>query len=410
MKTDSTHLISFSEAKTIVGALPPLPVEHVPLSRALGTITAGPVLAAANCPTIDSSLKDGYAVRSTDVAGAGRTTPVTLQLAGTVVAGGSDQTAVLPGTAVRIMTGGTLPAGADAVLASEFAEERTTTVQARADAHCGRNVLRRGADITAGEIIIEPGVRLGAGHLGLLAAAGITAVRVHRRPTIMVIATGSELVAPGEPIGPGQVAASNMITLEAELKALGLPVDTALLRDNLDNLEEVFSGALRNYDVLLTCGGVLDGDKDLTLRAMQRCRVRQLFHRVRIGPGKGISMALAGETLVFNLPGGPPSNHVAFRQLALPGIRKRLGCDNPFPGQITAPVTETIRGPAGWTQFIYGSAGCLDPDSPLVVRPLTARPRLQAIAEANCLIEVPEHLGEVHAGNHTTVWLFNGTF
>jgi molybdenum cofactor synthesis domain-containing protein len=153
--------------------------------------------------------------------------------------------------------------------------------------HCGAP-----GDITAGDIIIESGVRL----------------------------------------GPGQVAASNTITIEAELKALGLPVDTALLRDNLDNLEEVFSSALCNYDILLTCGGVLDGDKDLTLRAMQRCGVRQLFHRVRIGPGKGISMALAGDTLIFNLPGGPPSNHMAFRQLALPGHPQASRLGQPVSG------------------------------------------------------------------------------
>ena len=409
VKAHSNHLISLSEAKAVIATLSPLPVEQVPLHAALGSVTAEPVHAAAHCPTIDSSLKDGYAVRSVDVADAGRNSPVTLKLAGTVVAGGTDQTDVLPGTAVRIMTGGTLPAGADAVLASEFADEQATTVQARADAHSGRNVLRRGADITAGDVIIEAGIRLGAGHLGLLAAAGNTAVRVYRRPSIMVVATGSELVAPGEPIGPGQVAASNMITLEAELNALGLPVDTTLLRDNLDNLAEVFSTALQNYDILLTCGGVLDGDKDLTLRAMQRCRVRQLFHRVRIGPGKGISMAQAGDALIFNLPGGPPSNHVAFRQLALPGIRRRLGYNNPFPGRITAPITETISGPAGWTQFIYGSAGCSDANTPLVVRPLGKRPRLQAIAEANCLIELPEHLCEVPAGGHAPVWLFNET-
>jgi molybdopterin molybdotransferase len=409
MKASHNHLISLSDARAIVKEISRLPAEQVPLQAALGRITAEPARAATNCPTSDSSLKDGYAVRSEDVAGAAAGAPATLRLIGTVVAGSTGKTMVSQGTAIRIMTGGTLPIGADAVLASEFAEERETFVQARADAQTGRNVLRRGADITAGDLIIGAGVRLGAGHLGLLAAAGNTTVRVHRQPSIMVVATGSELVAPGEPIGPGQVAASNMITLEAELKALGLPVDTTLLHDNLDGLEEVFRAVLQDYDILLTCGGVLDGDKDLTLQAMQRCRVRQLFHRVRIGPGKGISMALAGDTLIFNLPGGPPSNHVAFRQLALPGIRRRLGYHNPFPGRITAPVSETISGPDGWTQFIYGAAGCSQANAPLVVRPLSSRPRLQAIAEANCLIELPEQLCKVHAGEQATVWLFNET-
>lgn len=406
MNPSPNRLISLSQARAIIDSLGPLADEETTLTEALGRITADPVRAAGNCPTVDSSLKDGYAVRSCDVAAATAVQPVSLVIAGTVVAGAATSPTVAPGTAVRIMTGAPLPAGADAVLAAEFATERDRQVEARANAHAGRNVLRAGSDVSAGEIVTDAGTLLGPGHLGLFAAAGITRVSVVRRPRIMVAAIGSELVEPGQPIGPGQVAASNLVTIRGELQRIGLETDGVLLTDQLDRLESVFAAILSSHDVLITCGGVLDGDKDLTLQAMDRLGVQRLFHRVRIGPGKGIAMGRIGTAVIFNLPGGPPSNHVAFRQLALPGIRKLAGYPAPFIGRGTALLTETVRGARGWTQFIYGRMLAHNDDGSRHVQPLTGLPRLQTMAAADCLIELPEELDTGAAGAPVTIWLF----
>ena len=172
---------------------------------------------------------------------------------------------------------------------------------------------------------------LGPTHLGLLAAAGLNEVLCYPLPKVAIAATGSELVWPGEPLAEGKVAASNMVIAAAELQVLGITASTVLLRDNLDSLQDHFRHIIPQVDVLITCGGVLDGDKDLTLRAMDRAGMVKIFHRVRIGPGKGACMGRVGRTLVFNLPGGPPSNHVALFLLALSGVRRLMGLTHCLP-------------------------------------------------------------------------------
>ncbi len=398
------RLIGLAEARRLVSDLAPLGGEVLSLHRALGRVCSETVVAAASCPSTAASLKDGFAVRSTDVAAARPERPVPLKLHGTVVAGEDDALQVHPGTAVRIMTGARIPAGANAVLASEFAVEQEGVVLARADAEPGRNILAEGADVRAGAVVVEPGVTLQPGHLGLLAAAGLNAVQVCQLPRVVIAATGSELVAPGEPIGPGKVAASNMVTLQAELARLGIKADCQILRDDLDHLEQAFAPLLEDYDVVLTCGGVLDGDKDLTLAAMDHLGVELIFHRVRMGPGKGIAMGRKGATLIFTLPGGPPSNHIAFLILALPGIRRLAGFAETFPGKITAPVEQMVKGMTGWSQFVYATLHSDEENCRPVARPFRRRRRLQAMAAAQCLIEIPEDVFRIEAGTCTTVW------
>ncbi len=395
-------LISLERAREIVRAIPPLPRENVALTDAVGRVTAVAVQAQSACPSTDVSLKDGYAVIAENIRLASPASPVELALRGTVTAGqGAVRTSVVAGSAVRIMSGAAIPRGADAVLASEFAEEQPGRVVALRDAHPGRNILRHGADVRAGEPLIQAGTRLTPTHLGLLAAAGVALVPVHRRPAVMIIATGSELVAPGQAIAPGKVAASNMVTLQAELRLAGIAADTVILRDDLDQLQRQLQPLLEQYDAVLTCGGVLDGDKDLTLRAMDGLGVEAVFRRVRIGPGKGVCLGRRGTTLIFNLPGGPPSNHIAFVLLALPGLLRLTGVNNPFANREQALVTADLPGQLGWTQLIYGT---MQPTWPRSVRPLTAVSRLRAMAEADCLIELPEDVGELQQENMGSVW------
>ncbi|HFQ90058.1 MAG TPA: molybdopterin molybdenumtransferase MoeA, partial [Desulfobulbus sp.] len=347
--------VSLEQARSMVCRLGPLPVERLALDRALGRVVASDIVAVSDCPSVDSSLKDGYAVVSSDLRQAAPEAPVRLGILGTLTAGqGSFAGRVRSGSAVRIMTGAAIPAGADAVLASEFAREEDGAVLARADAHPGRNILRKGADVRAGDVVVRSGTLLRAAHLGLLAAAGAHTVPVHRLPRVAVVATGSELVAPGEPVGPGRVAASNMVTLAAGLRREGLAVSTVILRDNLEELYKSLAPLIGKHDLVLTCGGVLDGDRDYTMRAMAMLGVEPLFTRVRVGPGKGTCMGRKGTTVVFNLPGGPPSNHVGFLLLALPAVRRLAGYVDPFGSRLHARLTRPVRGGPGWTQVVYG--------------------------------------------------------
>ncbi|HHB77595.1 MAG TPA: molybdopterin molybdenumtransferase MoeA, partial [Desulfobulbus sp.] len=297
------RLIGLGRARQLVQRIDPLGVERISADNAAGRIAACDIDACCSCPTLDASLKDGFAVRGRDIASACRERPVPLTLVGSVVAGGHCDITVKTGQAVRIMTGAPIPAGADAVLASEFADTSGNQVLALADAGPGRNILACGSDVTAGSTIIDRGTRMFPGHLGLLAAAGVAEIPVFRQPRVLVIATGSELAVPGEPIAPGQVAASNLVTLMAEAGAMGIHADHLLVRDDLHLLQEKIAPLIEKYDVILTCGGVLDGDKDFTMQAMDNLGVEPVFRRVRVGPGKGVCLGKKDSTCIFNLPG-----------------------------------------------------------------------------------------------------------
>ena len=396
-------LISLEKARQIIREISPLAPEMVPINSGVGRVTAVDVAAVSDCPSTDASLKDGFAVVSADIAGASREHSVTLQVIGTLTAG-QDQAGrvVSSGNTVRIMTGAGIPQGADAVLSSEFADLDGDRVTIFRDAHPGRNILQHGSDVRRGEVIVRAGTRLRAAHIGLLAAAGVSEISVFRQPKIVVVATGSELVKPGNPIGPGKVAASNLVTLQAALRDLGMEARAVIIHDDLQNLQQQMMPLLEKYDIMLTCGGVLDGDKDLTMRAMDLLAVEPVFRRVRVGPGKGICFGCRDKTIIFNLPGGPPSNHVAFLLLALPGIQRLSGHRGQFNRVYTAELTCPVHGQTGWTEIMYGTVERVG--KKLLVTPVRERSRLMAMAAADCLIELPEETKEADAGEPVRIW------
>jgi molybdopterin molybdotransferase len=399
-------MISLTQAHTCINKLESLPPVDVPLHKALGLVCAADVFATHNCPTVDSSLKDGFAVVSSDIADASPDNPVTLPVTGSLTAGEDiEGFRVTMGTALRIMTGAALPPGATSVLASEFAQVAGGVVSIRANARVGLNILRKGSDIVQGQRVLAKGDLLGPAHLGLLAAAGVKEVLCYPLPRVAIAATGSELVWPGDPLTEGKVAASNMIIAAAELQVLGITASTVLLRDHLDHLEEHFRHLIPQVDMLITCGGVLDGDKDLTLGAMAQVGMDKIFHRVRIGPGKGACMGRVGKTIVFNLPGGPPSNHVALILLALSGVRRLMGCTHCLPPKRQVFVTKGLVGQKDWTQLVYGKVQY--DNGSLYAVPLNDMRRLEAMATANALIEIPEGCTAIQENSLAGAWFFS---
>ncbi len=402
-------MISLTEAHRCISMLESLQPARIPLDKALGLVCAEDVYAVHNCPTVDSSLKDGFAVVSSDIADASPSHPVTLAVTDSLTAGDAKAGVyVSSGSAVRIMTGAAIPQGATSVLASEFAQVAGGLVTIRADARAGLNILRKGSDIVQHQRVLAQGEMLGPAHLGLLAAAGVSEVICFPLPRIAIAATGSELVWPGGPLTEGKVAASNMVTAAAELQAMGITASTVLVHDNLDTLHEHFQDIVRQVDMLITCGGVLDGDKDLTLRAMEQIGLVKIFHRVRIGPGKGACMGKVGKTIVFNLPGGPPSNHVALLLLALSGVRRLMGFLDCLPRKKQVFVSEELVGQTDWTQLVYSrvhSAG-----GSLHAVPLRNLTRFAAMAKANALIELPEGCAVIKKGSLAGAWFYPGYF
>lgn len=373
--------------------------EEIPLDAGAGRIAAADIMARVSYPGSDVSLKDGFAVRSEDVAGASRRRLVRLKIIGSVFAGSKFGGEVIGGSAVKVCAGAPIPRGAEAVVSGEFGEELSPQeVAIKADAAPGRNILRAGDEVVAGAAIIRRGVRLLPGYLGLAAAAGISRVSVYRRPRVAVVGVGDEVVAPGHDLLPGQLYASNLVTMQAWLASFGISCVTSVVRDNEKSIRQELRRLLPGVDVILTSGGAWGSERDLVIGALDKLGWREIFHHVRMGPGKGIAFGLYEGKPVFCLPGGPASNEMAFLQLALPGVL-RLGGDtrHPLPS-VPARLTENLKSRhRAWTEF-KDALLSREAAGSYKVTLYRQRSRLQAIANANSLVCIPEGVVSLSRG------------
>jgi molybdopterin molybdotransferase len=375
----------------------PLPAERIDLAEALDRAAAEDLRARVDSPSVDASLKDGYAVRSLEVATATAHHPVRMTLAGCAVAGGGPAPEVTPGITVRVLTGARIPKGADAVVAEEFATLDGAAVTFANFAEAGRNVMARGSDVAAGEIVVRAGERLTPGRAGLLAAAGHRRVAVARRPTVAIVATGDEVVAPGQPLPDGKLYASNMVMLGAWCRRLGMPVRAEIAPDDGETIFRRVQALLPTVDALITSGGAWSGDRDLVAGVLERLGWRRIFHRIRMGPGKAVGFGLLAGKPVFILPGGPPSNLIGFLQIALPGLLRLAGDASPGLPTTTVRLTRDLTGRHNdWTQFVFGTLDN-DPVQPGFV-PLQGGSRLRAMAAATAVVAIPEGQARLTAG------------
>jgi molybdopterin molybdotransferase len=297
------------------------------------------VAAEADQPPFDKSLVDGYAVRVSDLtSGIGR-----LKIGETIVAGQIPSRSLGPCEAAVIMTGAPLPPEADAVVMREHTRIVREDVMVDASAvRAGQNILCQGRVYHREEILLQPGARLTPTMLGLLASVGRTRVRVVPRPTVAILPTGDELVEPAQVPGPGQIRNSNAIMLEALAIGHGaLPRVFPIVPDEPGELHRILHECLA-FDVLLVTGGVSAGQRDLVPAALERSGVRQVFHKVRIKPGKPLWFGIGpprGDrpgTLVFGLPGNPASTLVGFLVFAEPALRVLAGRPDRVPGELSA--------------------------------------------------------------------------
>jgi molybdopterin molybdotransferase len=395
-------MISYDEAFDLtLEHIQPLGLECVDLAAAEGRIAGEDLHAKVDSPSVDVSFKDGYAVRGSDLIGASPQTPVYLKLVGSISAGGSWDGEVYPGEAVRILSGAQVPEGADAVVAEEFTETGDGTVQVVNTAEPGRNILPKGLDVRAGSTILKSGHRLSPTVTGLLAAAGLMEVSVVRRPRVAIIATGDEVLAPGQPQVKGKLYASNLFTLAAWCRHYGFEVKTQVLRDDPDLIRQALVSSLAQFDGVLTSGGAWKGERDLVVHILDELGWQKVYHRVRIGPGKAVGFGLYDGKPVFCLPGGPPSNHMAFLQLGLPGLQKLAGF--PGPGLVLTPavLAERVTGQVDWTQFIHGRL--VKDNYHLVFHPMRYRSRLQEMAHTEAIVKIPEGETELAAGSTVLV-------
>src|SRR4051794_36504228 len=329
-------LLTIDEARALVlSAVTPLDTADRPIAEALGRVLAEDVAAERDVPSFANSAMDGFAIRS---GPAGRE----LRIVGESRAGTPSDAPVGDGEAVRISTGAAIPDGADAILPVEDADDRGDAVVPRVDVASGAAVREPGEDLRAGEVVLHAGSVLGPAELGVAVEAGRAALRVARVPRVAIIATGDELVAPGEPLRHGQLHNSNAVTLAALARSAGAQViGTGGVRDDAEATRAAIDRALEGADVLLLTGGVSVGPHDHVKPALSALGVREVFWRVAMRPGKPLWFGQRGTQLVFGLPGNPVSAMVTFLLFARPALRAMQGAPGAPPRRravLGAPV------------------------------------------------------------------------
>lgn len=400
--------------RQIMGCFAPLEVEEKPVLDCVGQTLAVDVHSPLALPPLANSGMDGYAVRRDDIAGASESSPRNLTVIGLVAAGQvSDQT-VVPGTAIRIMTGAPVPSGADTVVPFEETDEISrrasgrplTDIDIQADLPFGCNVRPAGEDVHQGQLVLEAGTVIRPAEVGVLASLGLAKARVIRRPLVSVLSTGDELASPGEELGGGMIYDSNSFSVAASVAAAGgVPQVLGIARDNLDDLHRRLE-QVAGSDLLVTSAGVSKGDYDMVKEVLTE-RGDINFWSVRMRPAKPLAFGmLRGDPVngtgrpipLMGLPGNPVSAMVAFEMFARPAIRTMLGRKRLARPMVEGVLTDPIYNTDG--RRVYARVEVEKRDGVYLANPTGPQGSniLTSMSRANALAICPEDLPSKGAG------------
>jgi molybdopterin molybdotransferase len=402
-------MITVEEAlkRVLASAEAPLDEEKVALEAAYGRVLARDVKALRTQPPFANSAMDGYAVRAADAA----TAPAALTVIGESAAGRAFKGAVGPGEAVRIFTGAPMPEGADAIVIQEDVQRAGERISVSAAALAGDNLREAGMDFHAGEALISAGRRLNPRDVALAAAANHTGLAVRRRARVAILATGDELVAPGGPLGPAQIIASNNYTVAGLAEACGaVAIDLGIAVDDLGALKEAIGRARHaEADVLVTLGGASVGDHDLVQQALVAAGMELGFWRIAMRPGKPLMHGKLGAMRVLGLPGNPTSSTVCAVLFLRPLIRALHG--EPDPGaDLSQAARLAVDLPANGPRQDYMRASLSrDENGILLATPAASQDSslVKTMARADGLIVRAPHAETAKAGEACRVIHFN---
>ncbi|MCZ4058861.1 molybdopterin molybdotransferase MoeA [Pantoea sp. LMR881] len=406
MESFTAGLISLEDAqeKMLAQLTPITDSLSVPLAEAPGRITARAVTSPIDVPPFDNSAMDGYAVRLAD-ANSGQP----LAVAGKAFAGAPFNGEWPVGSVVRIMTGAPIPAGCEAVVMQEETEQQGDAIVITAPVKAGQNIRLTGDDIHAGNAVLEPGIRLGAAELPLLASLGITEVTVLRRLRVAIFSTGDELQPVGQPLAPGQIYDTNRFTVSLMLKKLGCDViDLGIIKDDPHALRSAFEEADRQADVVISTGGVSVGEADFT-KAMLEALGVITFWKLAIKPGKPFAFGRLASSWFCGLPGNPVSAAVTFYQLVQPLLATLTGQKKAAlpPRQKVRAATRLKKSP-GRLDFQRGFYQQNDRGETEVHSTGHQGSHVfSSFAQANCFIVLERERGNVEVGEWVEIEPFN---
>jgi molybdopterin molybdotransferase len=407
-----TDLTAAEAQRVILDRVAALPPETCTTADALGRVLAERVASARTLPPFDVSAMDGYAVRAAELAGASGAAPRELPVAFEMPAGSQPERPLPAGAAARILSGAPLPPGADTVVRQEDTDRAGERVRIRVTPRHGDNVRPAGEDVQPGDVVLEPGARLGPGPLGLLASLGRSVVAVHQRPRVAILSGGDELVEPDGDAGGGRIVSSNSYSIAAQCREVGAePIYLGIARDTPEALEERLRAGLAAH-VLVSSAGVSVGDRDYVRPVLEKLGCEIVFWGVRIKPGFPLVFGRFGERgpLVFGLPGNPVSAMVTFEEFVRPALRKMAGHAIWFRPRVEAELTDRLRKAAGRLHLVRVR---LERRGARVLATTTGNQSsgvLRSMAQAHGLLIFPAEATELDAGARVQVQVLEEDF
>ncbi len=405
------ELISSQAFKDLLTTIPPLPPVSVSLDEAPGRFLAGDVISPEDLPLLPRSGMDGFAVRAADCFGATETNPTYLELSGELDITAVSTETLAPGNCVRLVTGSSLPPGADAVVMVEHTQDLGAgTIEIKKSVAPGENMMLAGEDAASGKPVLASGTLVRPAEAGLLAALGITSVKAGKRPVAAILSTGDELVPVASKIRPGQIRDANAPALAAMCAQCGArPLYKGIVKDDVDSIAEALRDALAEADVVFLSGGSSVGVRDLTVEALAKLPDTEvLVHGLAVSPGKPTILARSGGKAVWGLPGQVASAQVVMFVFGCPFLSHLAGDARAFTRQrpgLEAKLARNVASRQGREDYIrvsIGVNGGLIPEA----RPLLGKSGLlKTLLQADGLVAVPAGLEGLEAGTTVQVML-----
>jgi molybdenum cofactor synthesis domain-containing protein len=405
------RLIAFDEAKRVINEQMKLEVlgdEEIPLLKAYNRVLRENVVSALDIPPFNRSTVDGYAVKAEDTFGAEENQPAKLALRGKVSVGELPQLYVGKSESAEIVTGAPIPEGADAVVMVEDTDTKDAELHVFRAVTRDENVMKRGTDIKKGETVLKAGQVLGASEIGVLAALGLTKVKVFKVPVIGVLSTGAEVTELGKELPAGKIYDINAYSLSTAVRESGgIPVYLGVVPDDRAELRKTLEHALVSADMVITSGGVSVGPKDLTPQIVNSLgKPGVIISGIAVKPGKPTTIALVGKKPVFSLPGHPTSALLLFHLLARPVIQRMSGRSATEVKTVKALTATRMFSAKGRRTFVMVTLK-RDKLNRFLAEPVATGTSgaITTLAKADGFIEIPENQQFIDANEEITVAL-----